>query len=264
MDLIVTRELRHMHKQIPLAVSGVSVALWLAGSVQAANPAAERGAAFLAAASGAGAHFESNHGQIPADAVYCFRSAAYRLDLKQRGIELRLPGNEVLLGKPMRIDFSGAGTEVTMAGSDPLPFQVMHRTTTDGIRRGLQPIPTFAAVTAEDVYAGVDVRYHVNRGRLEYDLVVDPGADPSRIALVMTGADSLSLSEAGDLEIEYPVGRVIQHKPHIYQEVEGARETIDGRYVLNGDRGVGLEIGAYDRNLPLVIDPILTVEIRIP
>ena len=77
-------------------------------------------------------------------------------------------------------------------------------------------------------------------------------------------ADAISLSDAGHLEIDCPVGRVIQHKPVVYQEVEGERELIDGRYVLKVTRGVGLVLGTFDRNPPLVIDPIVPVEIRKP
>lgn len=253
-----------MKYPISLRAPIVGMMLLMGGSSSALDSAEDRGAKFLAAAQGVGGHFEANHGQIPSDAPFCFRGAAYRLDLRHRAIELRLPGNEVLLGGPMRITFDGAGEDVALTGASRLPFQVMHRTTVDGVRRGMSAIPTYASVVADEMYRGVDVRYHINRGRLEYDLVVAPRADPSVIALELAGAESLALTDAGDLSIEFPVGRITQHKPHVYQEVEGKHVVIDGRYVLNGDHGVGLELGAYDRNLPLVIDPILTVEIRRP
>jgi hypothetical protein len=43
--------------------------------------------------------------------------------------------------------------------------------------------PTYARVKYANVYPGVDLVYYGNQGRLEYDFVVQPGADPSRIAL---------------------------------------------------------------------------------
>lgn len=45
----------------------------------------------------------------------------------------------------------------------------------------------YQGVTIKNVYPGVDVRYYTDRGTLKYDILVQPGADPSRIALSMTG-----------------------------------------------------------------------------
>ena len=44
-------------------------------------------------------------------------------------------------------------------------------------------IPTFAKVSYADVYPGVDLIYYGNQGKLEYDFVVAPGADPKVIKL---------------------------------------------------------------------------------
>jgi len=50
---------------------------------------------------------------------------------------------------------------------------------------------------------------------------------------------------------------VVQRAPIIYQEIDGARRTISGRYVLEGKTQVGFQVAAYDRTKPLVIDPVL-------
>ena len=41
-------------------------------------------------------------------------------------------------------------------------------------------IPTYAKVRYAEVYPGTDLVYYGNQGRLEYDFVVRPGADPAR------------------------------------------------------------------------------------
>jgi Beta-propeller repeat len=48
-------------------------------------------------------------------------------------------------------------------------------------------------------------------------------------------------------------------KPFIYQESEGRRTEIAGGYVLKSNNRVRFEIGKYDPNQPLVIDPIVTL-----
>jgi hypothetical protein len=53
---------------------------------------------------------------------------------------------------------------------------------------------------------------------------------------------------------------LIIRKPAIYQEANGKRTIIEGRYDISNPHStaIGFEIGDYDRNKPLVIDPILS------
>ena len=61
----------------------------------------------------------------------------------------------------------------------------------------------------------------------------------------------------GDLSVSIEGGEVIERAPIVYQEVDGSRRVLSGRYVKLGARGIGFEIADYDRRLPLVIDPVL-------
>jgi hypothetical protein len=45
--------------------------------------------------------------------------------------------------------------------------------------------------------------------------------------------------------------------PHIYQETNGARREVRGRYVITSKNNVGFEVATYDRRGALVIDPVL-------
>jgi hypothetical protein len=42
-------------------------------------------------------------------------------------------------------------------------------------------IPAFARVAYSSVYPGIDLAYYGNEGRLEYDFIVAPGANPAAI-----------------------------------------------------------------------------------
>ena len=117
-------------------------------------------------------------------------------------------------------------------------------------------IPTYAKVRYEQVYPGIDLVYYGNQGELEYDFVVAPGADPTVIALSFEGVDAVQVNEAGDLTLLTAAGVVRQHKPYLYQEVDGERQTVDGRYVVDGAH-VRVEVGTYDTSRTLVIDPVL-------
>jgi hypothetical protein len=53
-------------------------------------------------------------------------------------------------------------------------------------------------------------------------------------------------------------GDVVEHAPVVYQEVNGQRQTVAGRFVLGGNHQVGFQVGRYDHSKPLVIDPVLS------
>jgi hypothetical protein len=117
-------------------------------------------------------------------------------------------------------------------------------------------VPHFGRVAMHGVYPGIDLVYHGEGGRLEYDFVVAPGADPTRIALRFHGAEP-ALNSAGDLWLETPAGRLVHHKPALYQTVDGRRAPVDGAFLLD-DGVVRFSIGSYRRDLPLVIDPVVS------
>ena len=47
------------------------------------------------------------------------------------------------------------------------------------------------------------------------------------------------------------------HRPHIYQEIDGARRVVAGGYVKRAEGRIGFAVGPYDTARPLVIDPVL-------
>src|SRR5262249_9524907 len=92
---------------------------------------------------------------------------------------------------------------------------------------------------------------------LEYDLVVAPGTDPNVIKIKYEGAESLRVDRKGTLLLKTRSGEIHQPKPLIYQDENGQRKLIEGRYVMRGSKRVGFSLGKYDRRKQLVIDPKL-------
>ena len=56
------------------------------------------------------------------------------------------------------------------------------------------------------MYPGIDLVYYGNQSQLEYDFVVAPGADPSRIRMQLSGAAHIRADASGDLVLGVPVG----------------------------------------------------------
>lgn len=119
-------------------------------------------------------------------------------------------------------------------------------------------VPSFAEVFYPNLWDGIDLRYYKQGDRFEFDFIVAPGADPSRIRLSYRGAQ-VSRTVRGTLELKTPVGTVIDRAPVTYQ---GATVIPSSFNVLDTANGFefGFVVGAYDRSKPLVIDPITGVD----
>lgn len=114
----------------------------------------------------------------------------------------------------------------------------------------------FASVRYKNVYPGVDLVYHGHQRELEYDFVLQPGADPQAIRLGIEGAQRLRL-EHGDLVMTTAAGDVRLRYPRLYQDEDGNRREVAGEYVIEGRNQVRFHVGSYNRRKPLVIDPVL-------
>jgi len=102
------------------------------------------------------------------------------------------------------------------------------------------------------VYAGIDMRYYLEGGRLRYDWVVEPGGDPSQIVFGLEGSERTYIDSEGRLVFMTRFGEVKLAELRVYQ---GDRE-IGGRFVERPG-GWGIEVGSYDPTQLLVIDPLV-------
>jgi hypothetical protein len=120
--------------------------------------------------------------------------------------------------------------------------------------------PTYARVRYRAVYPGIDLVYYgARQQRLEYDFVVAPGADPRTIRLGFEGVDRLEVDADGDLLLHVGDAALRFAKPLVYQKVAGVRREILGGWVREGAFTVGFRVAAYDRSVPLVIDPVVSL-----
>ncbi|HEX6641608.1 MAG TPA: SBBP repeat-containing protein [Thermoanaerobaculia bacterium] len=191
--------------------------------------------------------FEPNRGQAPSDVEYLSRNHDTTLLLKRTEAALTLRGNDVL-----RMRFVGVRPSPNVAGEALLQGKVNYLIGSDAAQWHTG-IPTYRRVRYDDVWPGIDLVWHGSQRVLEYDLIVQPGSDPSRIRFAFDGARP-RLDDAGNLI----AGEVVQHAPVIYQDTACGRTTISGGYVLKGRREIGFALGAYDATLPLIIDPVIT------
>jgi hypothetical protein len=118
-------------------------------------------------------------------------------------------------------------------------------------------VATHSRLTVQEVYPGIDLAYYGNQRNIEYDFIVAPGADPSRIAMRLGGDGGISRTGTGGLLVRVGDGDVLFHKPFAYQDAPTGRREVAANYRLSDDAAIRFELGPYDRGLPLVIDPVL-------
>ena len=119
-------------------------------------------------------------------------------------------------------------------------------------------VAQYGRVAYRDVYPGVNMAFYGVQKQLEFDFIVAPGASPAPIRLGVSGAKQISTDNSGNLVLASSAGNVLLHKPVAYQQKDGTRQPVDARFVLEANNQVAFELGGYDRNRELVIDPSVT------
>ncbi|HEV7397024.1 MAG TPA: SBBP repeat-containing protein, partial [Pyrinomonadaceae bacterium] len=177
-----------------------------------------------------------------------------RTQMLRRLEEAKEDGNQTVV----TMSLEGANQNAAMIeGRDELEGKVNYFLGDDS-SKWLTDIPTFAKVGYKNIYDGVDLVFYGNRQQLEYDLVVSPKVDPSVIQLKFDGVSAIKVDREGNLQLKTAQGDLKQAKPGIYQEVNGARKAINGSYVIKPGNKIGFKVSRYDREKPLIIDPILS------
>ncbi len=207
-------------------------------------------------------NFEVNRGQTDARVNFLSRGNGYTIFLTPTEAVLSLKNtqaasHQTLSQNILRMKVLGANPNPEIKALEKLQAKSNYFMGKDAANWRTN-IDNYARVRYEEVYPGVDLVYYGNGRQLEYDFVVAPGASYKTIELAFEGVERLELDTAGDLLLSAGGAQLRQHKPVIYQEVNGARQLIAGSYeVLDAGR-VKFEVAAYDTSKPLVIDPVLS------
>ena len=223
--------------------------------------------------------FEANQGQVDEQVKFLARGKGYNLFLTPTESvmvlsrqEATVPASESSVTDPLlnmepapikqsvvRMKLEGANPSPAIDGMEQLPGIVNYFIGNDPAKWRTK-IPTYAKVHYKDAYPGIDLAYYGNRGKLEYDFIVAPGADPSQIKLAFEGASDITVADSGDLLVTTALGEVRVQKPIVYQlEENGHKTLVAGNYVASPKNlsHVQIHLAAYDREKPLVIDPVL-------
>ena len=175
---------------------------------------------------------------------YSAQANRVAIEVNSRGFSLGSAGGKVTIevsGANSRGAISGhgsAGLRNWFIGNNPAAWRIN--------------VPLFERVDISRIYPGIDLSYYGQDSHLEYDFVVAPHSDPTRIELQIDGAGPLQIDRAGNLQ----AAQFIQHRPAAYQIIHGGKQSVESRFRLTGNR-VRFAVGAYDHSRELIIDPIV-------
>jgi len=210
--------------------------------------------------------FEANIGQYPSAVQFLYRGPRHVAAILSDGVELRWSAPSANAGvaehsatRSLRLRFMGAGPAAKLRGEAPLQATANYFIGNDA-RYWRHDIPLYGAVVAP-VRPGVDARYYGHDGRLEFDLLLAKGVDPGLIQIKLDSPAPVHIDERGDLVVVNDgsaSARVVLHAPAIYQRGNHGNEPVAGRYVQLEDGRISLVVGRYDRERPLVVDPVLS------
>ncbi len=233
-----------------------------------------------------GVTFEKNLGQADNMVRYLSRSGGITTYLTDDSAWFYLPSGKSSSARAVRGDgsrFEGRRPTIGRAGNaEPSTFsriqmKFKRATTGRGISgeklregtvnylRGIDPtewvtnVPTFGTVRYSQLYEGIDLVYYGNdRGQMEYDFEVAPGADPGQISLEFSGAESIGVDElTGDLVIKTAYGDLRHNRPVAFQDSREGRRNVTARYHTSNGNRVTFQVDGYDRSVPLTIDPVI-------
>src|SRR5882762_5694652 len=200
--------------------------------------------------------FEPNRGQTNSQVKYLARGNGHDLYLTPREAVLRMRHPNAK-DSALRIQWIGADPSTSMTAEEELSGRVNYLRGKDSAN-WLTDIKTFGKVRLAHLYKGIDLVVYGNQRNFEYDFVVAPHADAKQIRLGFDGADKVALDRNGDLVLNVGGDELRQHKPVVYQTIGGKKKMIEGRFLLTKDKTASFEVGEYDHNQPLVIDPTLS------
>lgn len=209
--------------------------------------------------------FEANRGQLDPKVKYLARGAGYSLQVSSEELAISLnkgdnKSNSASGRDKVSMKLDGSNRSRRLRPRDKMATRTNYFVGREK-SKWRTDVPNYAKVEIKNVYKGVDLVYYGNQRQLEYDFVVAPGVDPKVIKMDFSGADSIALSDNGDLILGVGGREVQLRAPVTYQESGGIRKEIGSRYELHATNGplpkVGFIIDRYDKKKPLVIDPVL-------
>ena len=117
---------------------------------------------------------------------------------------------------------------------------------------------SYDEVTLKGIYPGIDLRiYSQPKGDLEFDWIVAPGANFSKVDVEYVGANNVKILEDGSLNISLEFTNLNYKIPESYQIQNGKKVSKKFAFNLQSNHLKLTTKDKIDNTLPLIVDPVL-------
>lgn len=175
---------------------------------------------------------------------------------------LQKPEASILGGHVVQMKFAGAKSNTKVYGVKQQPGYHNYFLGNDSAKWATD-VPLYDEVVIGEIYDGIAAKIYFEVASVRYDMIVQPGADPSQITLAFDGAEEIFTNANGDLVMKTSLGDVVQGKLFAYQVINGKKQQIPCAFALKtqnsklNTESISFALGSYNPALPLVIDPVL-------
>jgi len=205
-------------------------------------------------------YFIPNLGQEDPAAVYYAKTHSYTLWLTAEGIvfdSLKSQGENATRERDVsKLVFIGARKNPELKALNPADYHVNYFFGKEA-GRWITDIPSCLAVLYEDVYENIDLKVYGMAKEIEYDWIVRPGGKIEDIRFAYRNVESASIDLDGHLHIHTRLGDLIHKKPDCRQTINSQPVEVTGGFREIGQGIFSFEVGPYDPDADLVIDPVV-------
>jgi len=212
-------------------------------------------------------YFIPNLGQVSREALFYAKATNYTLWLTAEGLifdgfqkfdernkaggksRVRESGRDI-----SRLTFLDAGKKPEVIPLEPAEYTVNYFRGRE-VSKWKTAIPTSKAVLYRSLYPNIDLKIYGVEGQVEYDYLIKPGGKVSDIRFEYTEIIKTTIENDGHLLIETEFGELRHAQPRCYQQLDGKKVEVAGRFRKIAKNAYGLEVPKYDPDAELTIDP---------
>ncbi|MCP5104738.1 MAG: hypothetical protein GY950_15240 [bacterium] len=199
-------------------------------------------------------YFIPNKGQVNEKARFYAKTARYTLWMTTEG--LVFSSHSAGLRDVSRLLFRGANKNPGMEPVDVTPHTVNYykgKNRHEGLR-------TSEGVVYKNIYNGIYLKVYGIEKELEYDWIINPKGNPQDIQFEYKNVKATHIDSAGNLVVKTAFGKMMHKRPVSYQVIKGVRVSVRSGFKKVGENSYAFDVGKYDKNRELVIDPVVTLE----
>lgn len=163
--------------------------------------------------------------------------------------------NPIVKGHVYSTNFIGSNLNTIIEGNGKLSNYHNYFLGNDSTK-WVNQVPIYSALKYQQIYNGIDLIYYEKNGHLKYDFLVESNFNPKQIKIQYQGIKKMYI-QSGHLIISTNIGNVIEQAPMAYQFIDGKKNEIKCQFVLKKNVLGFTFPNGYNKNFPLVIDPVL-------